>query len=97
MFDYSKFKIIVNRLAKFFVNFLFHHGWNYTPIPSGLIAGSDRRRAPHPLPAFQQQGGIAAQGDRARIFLHHNANHLAELPNRCGQSENQENRHSVSV
>ena len=88
----SASQALLNRLANLFLRLLFR-----VPLNDFTNAFKAYRRTviegcrPFPLAAFQPDRRAAAEGDRSRLLLDGDADHLAQPPHRRGQAQDQGN------
>ncbi len=88
--DYPRLKLCVNRLANLFSGCCFSIRLNDTTnafkaYRREVIDGC----RPLIVAAFQPDGGTSVEGDRARLHLDGDPDHLAQSPHRRGQTEDQ--------
>ena len=96
--DYPRFKLFLNRLANYFLKMLFRITLNDTTNAfKAYRKRGHRRLSATDRAAFQPDRRDPAEGDRARIQLDDDPDHLAQPAQRDGEIEDQGNGEPVSV
>gem|GEM_PF-3795219 len=94
--DYPRLKLLVNRLANYFVRVAFRISLNDTTNAFKGVPPRGHRRLPAVSgAAFQPHGRDPAQGDRARLHLDGRSDFLEKPPAWRGEAEDQGNGQPV--